>query len=40
MNEIFENLVERVINNSEIKSSSRPKLKPPQPLAQNKKGEE
>jgi translation elongation factor EF-4 len=38
VNEIFENLIERVVNNSENKSQNRPKLKPPQPLANNRKG--
>lgn len=40
VNQIFDSLVERVIVNNENKPSSRPKLKPPQPLTQNRNKEE
>jgi hypothetical protein len=40
VNQIFENLIERVISSGEIKTSSRPKLKPPQPLSLSRKGED
>jgi hypothetical protein len=39
VNQIFEDLIERVLNSGEMKTSSRPKLKPPQPLALSRKGD-